>query len=596
MNRVDNRNTAMDKIVRKSAWTLFVTALLFAALLILSADLISMGGKVETSRITDDDITVRIRRRDGALETYQGHNYPGLKYGDEVVLSIAPIGQERAIEHGTLIFSMYHCRIKVYVGDQPVYTQVGPPRTQQIGHRYYAVPLPAGYEKKTICIFARCDERETASASPSYQIVPDTRDMYAFTDNRIPTVVLMLTGLTLSLLLFTFMGVLWLSDIHDGLRARKRNRDADPRQNSTAQQPRQHSLFFISLLNFSVILWYMGFAGLLVPLISNEAFLANAEYCALFFLPIPLVGFLGQESVCRWQILVCRLLLVFFCIFFAVTTWLNFFVAGINYVNFMEFLRVIIFITLLLTMAILLPRFRLPHSIERRFAIRGFLLSAGIGVTEIIRFALSNRNGYQYQFLHKSLMPAAILVLFSTIVFYFGMQYSRESYERIEQESLKRLAYTDQLTGAPNRSACNRLFQKIRDEKITDFVVIFADINFLKRTNDTWGHEKGDELICTAAGLLQSRFGGKDFFGRWGGDEFIAVHFGTEEETKEQMRHVAEDLVRINREKKFDFSMSVSWGVAASTKETPLQPEDAILLADKKMYENKKRAHAERRT
>ena len=43
MNRVDNRNTAMDKIVRKSAWTLFVTAFLFAALLILSADLISMG-------------------------------------------------------------------------------------------------------------------------------------------------------------------------------------------------------------------------------------------------------------------------------------------------------------------------------------------------------------------------------------------------------------------------------------------------------------------------------------------------------------------------------------------------------------------------
>ena len=113
MNRVDNRNTAMDKIVRKSAWTLFVTALLFAALLILSADLISMGGKVETSRITDDDITVRIRRRDGALETYQGHNYPGLKYGDEVVLSIAPIGQERAIEHGTLIFSMALVKIRV---------------------------------------------------------------------------------------------------------------------------------------------------------------------------------------------------------------------------------------------------------------------------------------------------------------------------------------------------------------------------------------------------------------------------------------------------------------------------------------------------
>lgn len=175
------------------------------------------------------------------------------------------------------------------------------------------------------------------------------------------------------------------------------------------------------------------------------------------------------------------------------------------------------------------------------------------------------------------------------------MQYSRESFERIERESLKRLAFTDQLTGAPNRSACSRMFQSMRDEKITDYCLVFADVNFLKHTNDTYGHEQGDALIRSAAEALGKHFCGKDFYGRWGGDEFIAVHFGTLEETNACLVRVEEETKRKNEARDYPFSISLSFGVAVSTGEHPLTPEEATLAADRVMYENKKQAHADRR-
>lgn len=591
------RTTVLEKILQKSARILLVTILLFSLALLFIAYLISIGKNQQKTRITDRDIAVHVILHDGTTKDYDSQNFPELKYGDEMILSIAPVGEERAVENGTLTFSLYHCRIKVYVGDKLVYTQVDPPKEQQIGHRYYTIPLPAGYEKQTIRIDAVCSENETTNHGGSYLIVPGTRALYAFTDSWVPVVILMLAVMTFSLLMVILTGVMWVSETCDKMRKGKRTKTKDLQQKIESEGAQhRHSLFFMSMLTFTITVWYMGFKGLLVPLVSNASFLANIEYCAMFFLPIPLVGFMWQEATLHWQDVTSRGLFVAALAFFAVTTWRNFCVPGMNYVNFIRFLRVALAVTLVLSAVILVRRCRQHHVFEMGVALRGFLLSAMLGVAETIRFELSSRIGYRYHFLHTSLMPAVILVLSTTILFYYGMHYTRESYEQIEQESLKRLAYTDQLTGAPNRSACNLLFQKIRDEKITDFVVVFADINFLKRTNDTWGHEKGDELIRTASDLLQRHFVGKDFFGRWGGDEFIAVHIGTMEEARALMDQVAGDLQRINEEKKYDFLMSVSWGFAASTKEQPVTPEDAMLLADSRMYENKKKAHAERST
>ena len=49
------------------------------------------------------------------------------------------------------------------------------------------------------------------------------------------------------------------------------------------------------------------------------------------------------------------------------------------------------------------------------------------------------------------------------------------------------------------------------------------DLNNLKRANDTYGHAVGDQLITNFARLLRNAIPAKDFVGRYGGDEFIAI-------------------------------------------------------------------------
>lgn len=69
---------------------------------------------------------------------------------------------------------------------------------------------------------------------------------------------------------------------------------------------------------------------------------------------------------------------------------------------------------------------------------------------------------------------------------------------------------------------------------------------------------------------------------------------GTLEETKTIMDRISAEIDEINRQKKFDFRMSLAWGYGESTDKHPLTPEEAINTADEAMYVKKKSDHAER--
>lgn len=74
------------------------------------------------------------------------------------------------------------------------------------------------------------------------------------------------------------------------------------------------------------------------------------------------------------------------------------------------------------------------------------------------------------------------------------------------------LAYTDSLTGINNNTAYLRDTAELRNgiEKGTaDFAVAVIDVNGLKHINDTFGHEKGNELIIDAANTLRRYSGVK---------------------------------------------------------------------------------------
>jgi len=330
------QNSAADKAVQRSTRILLSAIVLFTAVLVLFATLFGERSDVPHYNIQEEDISSEIITADGERTRTNGTDFPEIQKGDRMILTIAPLKNRGAVEDGTMTFSMYHCRVMVFAGDDLVYNQDESAGQQEIGHRYYMVPLPEGYENETIRIIAWCVENDGMGAPDTIRIVPGTAALHSFTHGMASTVVLMFAGLTFTLFTTLLSGIQWLADAQRAGRRRwlirrgKLSADSGKSGANTSSFRSGHSLFFMALLTNSIILWYMGYTGLMTLISPNESFLANVEYCALFFLPIPLAGFMDGEAASRRNKIACRILFIFYVVFFVVTSFLNFFVAGID--------------------------------------------------------------------------------------------------------------------------------------------------------------------------------------------------------------------------------------------------------------------------
>ena len=158
----------------------------------------------------------------------------------------------------------------------------------------------------------------------------------------------------------------------------------------------------------------------------------------------------------------------------------------------------------------------------------------------------------------------------------------------VERQKLEEIAYTDTLTGIPNRSYFNRRLDEMSSSAQKDYTMIFMDLNNLKKTNDEYGHGMGDKLIKAAAGCMTKAFEGKGIYCRWGGDEFVAFVPGSEETGAGCVKVLRESLDDINRTKEFVFDISAAIGEVRSDENDPIDPNSAIREADVRMYEIKK--------
>jgi len=160
---------------------------------------------------------------------------------------------------------------------------------------------------------------------------------------------------------------------------------------------------------------------------------------------------------------------------------------------------------------------------------------------------------------------------------------------RIEAETeLAWLARHDSLSGLYNRHAFEEALHNCFAEQTSDgvnFGIVFLDLDDFKNVNDTYGHNKGDELIRQAAEALKFCSRDTDFVARMGGDEFALIIQNFHSFDLERIcERIINQLSSIEIAPEVKCAASV--GVAVCTPFTA-SPEMLLSNADSAMYQAK---------
>lgn len=197
---------------------------------------------------------------------------------------------------------------------------------------------------------------------------------------------------------------------------------------------------------------------------------------------------------------------------------------------------------------------------------------------------------------NQSFLTKIGLLLYIFVAIVNGLNKLMEGYfKEREDELLHEIAYTDNLTQLGNRYALERDVQKMSLDSVS---IVSLDLNYLKYTNDTFGHSAGDVLLKAAAACISSVY---DKVYRVGGDEFIALVEQTDHKILDSFAdHLQKTITQFNQERTHfesfaehkDFVLSIAAGYA-SHQANDNSYEQIMNRADEKMYTIKKRLHAE---
>ena len=144
-----------------------------------------------------------------------------------------------------------------------------------------------------------------------------------------------------------------------------------------------------------------------------------------------------------------------------------------------------------------------------------------------------------YKDSYRLILLITVLMVASTAVI---LAISRPICTRIVQ-----MAYTDRLTGLPNREYFRDIYDSRMKEKNIQSTMFMLDIDHFKMVNDTYGHAVGDKVLTAVAGEIRDIFGKNAILSRWGGDEFVGIipSDGDLERCRELCQRVSEDSTEI---------------------------------------------------
>ncbi|WP_439504109.1 diguanylate cyclase domain-containing protein [Methylophaga sp.] len=182
---------------------------------------------------------------------------------------------------------------------------------------------------------------------------------------------------------------------------------------------------------------------------------------------------------------------------------------------------------------------------------------------------------------HIGLLAVTVEVLLIGLVlgYQFAEVYREKEHNLVLVQQSLQIAHHDALTGLPNRYALDISMEELP----ADGMLTLLDMDNLKLYNDTYGHQKGDEMLQMFARVLSAKLGDLGVLHRMGGDEFAITSDSIT--YAENIREVISQTIQYMRQNGFE-KAGVSHG-SANMVET-ININELRILADERMYHQKR--------
>ncbi len=161
------------------------------------------------------------------------------------------------------------------------------------------------------------------------------------------------------------------------------------------------------------------------------------------------------------------------------------------------------------------------------------------------------------------------------------------------EEQLRALSFTDELTGLFNRRGLLTMGAhqlKIARRTRRRLLLIYADLDNMKRINDKYGHVEGDAALIEAADVLREVFRESDIIARIGGDEFVIMAVDSDGAPQEALiNRIHQRCILANLKRGRPYVLAMSAGSAEFDIDQPTTLEELVAQADRAMYAEKQK-------
>lgn len=372
--------------------------------------------------------------------------------------------------------------------------------------------------------------------------------------------------------------------------------------------------FCIALFSFLIGCWTLCNNDLIEYFTTDLLMKSYLEYYSLYILPLPFTYYFRDKIDARctpkwlkvyfWGLVVAEIVYIASAVILQET----------NLVHLPQILvgsHILMILAIVLILAISVIDITVKKQ-RPTVVMIGFLIAIVIVIAELIRFNIDKYiTGFANNVYSSDTCFAVLIIVISMLVDY-GSKTSKLLFENAQKAVLEQMAYMDEITGLGNRRMCEKKLTELEEKEMSSdsmYAIISLDLNFLKHTNDTYGHEKGDELIKNFSDVLSNVFSLYGTVTRTGGDEFVVILDDiTEEKVKSLLAQMLEQMEEKNKSDS-EVILSTAYGYAMKG-EIPLNqeqnekielkvvdigPRAVYRIADDRMYENKRKSKLGRR-